>query len=548
MKKLILASFSLLFAITSSAFSFQDQLEARNSQWRCNRTMLVAGEARAFADDRTFVQAHFAAVETVLRNADVSALSAAQLEARNKNIEVLHTYAARGIFPVNHCSYATPVFIDEFNTHCAVGYLMQQSGSDALAMRIASRNNLVHAIDIDDPEIYAWQETSGFTMAELALIQPTYNFHPDPSPPAEPAQYACDTVYFDAAAKNILCGGECTNGQLNGKWELYAAPGRLAISGQFSQGRKNGTWAYYWNTFSIGGNKMQRQETWVNGKRHGPYVEYDTEGLKTSEGSYENDLKSGVWRLWSLGYLAVEENYAAGKLHGNRIIYHIVSASNETRVHVQEVYENEILLSRKSFDYAGVLQDSLRRYYNENMSMLKATISYSSTLGVDSILYSCIRQGQCETETWSYDTKGQLVRHMLTRMNGTLAYQFTYANGKLTSGTRLYGDGRYAETWKADSAGSTTVSYRQFDTAGKEVIKGSCADTDTSARCGTWEFYDSNGTLTAKGVYVNGLKEGVWTETYADGTIWTGAYQGGNKKGTWIGPKTGKRKVQKAKF
>lgn len=366
MKKRLLALCFLTITLQASAFSFQDQLEARNSHWAANRTLLVAENAKVFKNDREFVQAHFAAVEVVLLHADVSALSPAQVEARYRNIQVLHDYAARGIFPANHCSYSTPVFIDEFNTHCAVGHLMQQSGFDAMAMRIASRNNLVHSIDINDPEVYVWQEASGFTMEELALIQPSYY-----APPSQfEQQYACTTAYFNEYAwngtksigqgtqteqpQNIWYSGECENGVLNGKWEQYHSPGEIWIRGYFKDGKKNGEWKYYTQR-ARKDSMLQKLETWLNGKLHGPFASYDYADTKTIEGNYSNGLKVGAWKYWSGSRLSREENYTAGKLHGSKIQYYVHDTSLTTIAQHDE-YSVGILQTRRFYDQSGKLQ------------------------------------------------------------------------------------------------------------------------------------------------------------------------------------------------
>jgi hypothetical protein len=49
----------------------------------------------------------------------------------------LQQYHQAGVFPINdYLPYKNPIFIDRIGTHCAVGYLMQQSGAEDLAQRI----------------------------------------------------------------------------------------------------------------------------------------------------------------------------------------------------------------------------------------------------------------------------------------------------------------------------------------------------------------------------------------------------------------------------
>jgi len=38
--------------------------------------------------------------------------------------------------------------------------------------------------------------------------------------------------------------------------------------------------------------------TYSNGRRHGPFVSYDAQGNKTTEGSYESDERAGTWKRY----------------------------------------------------------------------------------------------------------------------------------------------------------------------------------------------------------------------------------------------------------
>jgi len=91
-------------------------------------------------------------------------------------IEVLHTYALAKNFPINeHKPYRTPIFIDNYGTHCAVGYLMQRSGSESLARQIMQNENLAFVKQIKTEGVDDWATENGFTVDELALIQPSYS-------------------------------------------------------------------------------------------------------------------------------------------------------------------------------------------------------------------------------------------------------------------------------------------------------------------------------------------------------------------------------------
>lgn len=122
-----------------------------------------------------WIAAHLMLVEQTLRNRDVSKLSAAQRQNRLNLLNELNGYWQAGVFPVNdYLLYQNPVFIDRVGTHCAVGYLMQQSGNDALAQKINANEKFAYVHQIKTDGVKQWADKNGFTIDELAWIQPGY--------------------------------------------------------------------------------------------------------------------------------------------------------------------------------------------------------------------------------------------------------------------------------------------------------------------------------------------------------------------------------------
>jgi antitoxin component YwqK of YwqJK toxin-antitoxin module len=51
---------------------------------------------------------------------------------------------------------------------------------------------------------------------------------------------------------------------------------------------------------------------------------------------------------------------------------------------------------------------------------------------------------------------------------------------------------------------------------------------------GYWEYYWSNGNLSHKGNYVDGIRHGLWEVYYDNGNLWSkGNYVDGKKHGYW---------------
>ena len=124
------------------------------------------------------VRAHLDSVEREFRAKDVSRLTPAQRAARLRNLDVLHDYWVRGVFPVNtdFPGQRLPYFIDRYGTRCAMAYLIEQSGDGDLVARVAATNNNARIPELrTDPELGAWLWQNGMTLEEAARIQPEYD-------------------------------------------------------------------------------------------------------------------------------------------------------------------------------------------------------------------------------------------------------------------------------------------------------------------------------------------------------------------------------------
>jgi hypothetical protein len=124
------------------------------------------------------IQTWLSHVERFLRQQDVSHLSPLQRERRAVHLGHLQAYWRAGRFPHNHVTPGlAPVFIDEHGTACAVGQLLLQGGAAELAHQIAREQLLGRLPEIDSPALARWARENGFTLEELALIQPSYAAH-----------------------------------------------------------------------------------------------------------------------------------------------------------------------------------------------------------------------------------------------------------------------------------------------------------------------------------------------------------------------------------
>ncbi len=131
----------------------------------------------AFASEAARIAEHLDRVADRLAARTPLSLGEGPYQRRLALLDTLQAYADRGLFPRNlTVPGRAPVFVDEAGTACAVGQLMISSGHATLAERIRKEMNLAYIHAIAFPEVAVWASDHGFTIDELAWIQPTYEF------------------------------------------------------------------------------------------------------------------------------------------------------------------------------------------------------------------------------------------------------------------------------------------------------------------------------------------------------------------------------------
>lgn len=213
MKKTIFLSLFLLFlsgtggATSNSLYS--NLLEV-NQEWAHYKDV-VPNIPILFATDETRIQTHLKLVIAYLKGNCAPNLTKNQLKNRFELLGALEEYANQKEFPINtKFSYRQPCFVDDYNSHCAVGYMMSVSGNDALVDKIKENYNDDFIRDIKTSGVEEWATFYGFTLEELKWIQPSY-------PPTE-------------TYSSIENG---TNGTVNYIRNNYGSPG-FVFSGEFT--------------------------------------------------------------------------------------------------------------------------------------------------------------------------------------------------------------------------------------------------------------------------------------------------------------------------
>lgn len=134
----------------------------------------------AGAPETDRIRTHLLHVERALRAAPVDHLDEARRARRGRALDRLHAYALEGRFPRHDSPRGrTPRFVDHEGRLCAVGDLIATTEGRAAAERVNARHEYDLVLEMHEPALDAWAAENGFTLRELATIQPAYGFeHP----------------------------------------------------------------------------------------------------------------------------------------------------------------------------------------------------------------------------------------------------------------------------------------------------------------------------------------------------------------------------------
>jgi hypothetical protein len=150
-------------------------------------------------------------VEKTLRARSANGLSASQVRNRVVALDHLHQYWLTGNFPVNdRYTYRTPIFIDQYDNFCAVGYLVKATGYEQVSRMIAANSNLAYVRQMSYPELAVWAQEYGFTTDELAWIQPGYPPEAHCGKIGNGVNGVVNKLYVDITNERMYVGGQFT--------------------------------------------------------------------------------------------------------------------------------------------------------------------------------------------------------------------------------------------------------------------------------------------------------------------------------------------------
>jgi hypothetical protein len=240
-------------------------------------------------------------LEHIRQKLAARAATSPDLEKRRAEIlGYLDDYIAKGITPQNeHLPWRAPVFIDDHGAICAVGYLIERdiasAGGDgrALPEKIAREHRYEFLEDIAKamPDVRAWVASSGFTLDELASIQPAYSSpNIDSWRTWDLANHAPKDGEFD----DKRVAGTFKNKTLHGTWTVKDEREGDVIVGRGELVRGNGTWTSYYKD----GKTRLASGPYRNSKANGDWTFYHPSGNVAAKGKLVGGMRRGEWSFY----------------------------------------------------------------------------------------------------------------------------------------------------------------------------------------------------------------------------------------------------------
>jgi antitoxin component YwqK of YwqJK toxin-antitoxin module len=287
----------------------------------------------------------------------------------------------------------------------------------------------------------------------------------------------------------------------HGPWSQWDENGVLKGSGEFRYGRRHGKWVRWFNANEgkIISSPLYKQfsapfaaeATFDNGKLHGVWSIYDSQGRLASEWQFDEGELHGksVWYFPS-GHKQREVDYQQGQIEGQLLEWAFESEPKQKNSRVQTRQEPEYKLVAKATYANGRRQAPHTDYYSPGVKKAEGMYLFAKEI----------------TKT-TYDF-----------WNGDI---FTSVTGKEGVNQR-HGQWTY---WYKDGGKQMEGEFDQDKPVGKHVWwysngqKQAEGEFDAGLETGKWTWWHSNGQKMTEGEFVDGTQVGRWIRWNASGLV-----------------------------
>ncbi len=289
-----------------------------------------------------------------------------------------------------------------------------------------------------------------------------------------------------------------------------------------ADGKPSGVREGLYETFFENG-KVHQEIFFKGGMEHGHFITFYEDGTKEEQGDYKFGVQVGPWETWTHeGQPHTIVHYDdAGKMHGEMITFydsgkrHIVStyASGKMEGPYKSYYESG-QVAREGQYVEGRPSGEWTEYTPDGE--VEATETYENGLPV---AHSCKKGEEAEEPT---DDGGKLQFCKIDGEKQGPVYVLDDKGRVVATGLMIDGkkDGLWTE-YDAEKGHGEVKSITSY-TAGQ--------------RDGMYmDFHEDGQTIKWSGEYIDGQKQGIWTEHFADESVsQSGDYLDDEKSGEWV--------------
>ena len=274
-------------------------------------------------------------------------------------------------------------------------------------------------------------------------------------------------------------------------------------------------------------------EQWCerNRLKDGPYYQHIDgcsmgEGGCTISGTYRDGKRDGLWHSSGRYEDTIVGAYHRDKKHGlwtdeakSRMTYQIYVDDKLEDLSI--VYAADGKPVKEAHYHAGLLDGHYVEY--QTSAPFGPSVDGAYAAGKKDGHWSYFRDDGTKLKEESWD-------------RGAPEGTFTYYDEKhavLATRTFVHGTGPWIE-YDADATVIATGAYLNGTKDGVWTERLDSGPYKDGKRTGTWNHVDASGAKIAEGTYGNGLRNGAWTFWRADGTLLaTGTYAAGKRAATW---------------
>lgn len=325
------------------------------------------------------------------------------------------------------------------------------------------------------------------------------------------------TQYFYPSGE-LSSEGCLVSGKADGEWKSYYPSGSIKSKGTYLENAVEGTWVFYFEDGVI-----SKDVVFKFGLKEGEEKVYSEEGILVRKTVWNEDLKQGKEeKFYETGELEYEVFYAEGLKDGKAVQF-----AKDGRMIAFLTYKKDKIYSVSRFnrfnkrgERSGVWKEFYERLNLREEGIYAddkkhGVFRYYSTRGnLDSL-----KRFEFGVEVVDEEIVDNVDVVRNYHSNGTVAEESVYVNGIRNGVSREYdsegeiiGGGIYVE--------GTLMESGKTDQQGKYQ--------------GYWELYYADGSLRAKGAYVDGLKDGEWIYYFESGEMeQKGSFKMGELDNRW---------------